>query len=115
MTLPLTPDVLRAAYGYLAETDPFHRWNLPDPEDVIFRVTRNRSLCGYHDEGKRKPIIAVSSVFVKTTTALMTTMAHEMCHVHQFKHFRSESEHGPGWEKLADEARRRHGFDRGLF
>jgi len=118
MILSLSPDVLRSAYAYLAETDPFRRWNLPDSDDILFKITRSKVLCGYHDDGKpdsRKLIIAVSSHFNKTTMALMMTMAHEMAHVHQFKHFKHESEHGPGWKKLADQICRAHGFDRGLF
>jgi len=118
MTLILTPEVLRASYDFLNSTIPFSRWNLPEGEDVRFKVVRSRSLCGYHDNGKpgkRKLVVAVSCIFIKTNAALVLTIAHEMCHVHQFRHFPRDPEHGPAFKRLADQVCKIHGFDRGLF
>lgn len=118
--LPLTPEVLKATYEFLNVTEPFCRWNLPDGDDTIFKINRSKTMCGWHDDGdlrlrKPKVIVSLSSHFLKTNRALVETMSHEMCHIHQFRHFRHEGEHGPAFQRLADQVCRAHGFDRGLF
>ncbi len=46
MTLPLTPEMLRACYEFLRSTPPFRRWSLPPGDEIGFHVTRNRTRIG---------------------------------------------------------------------
>ncbi len=82
-SIPLTTDTLRAAYDYLTTTPPFNRWNLPDADDIGFKVAKDPHLSGWHDVKKKRQIIAISSACVGHTSNLIGTMAHEMLHLHQ--------------------------------
>lgn len=113
MTLPLTPDVLRANYDFLNATEPFRRWNLPDGEDVDFRVTRSPENAGRHWVEDGRHVIEVSSRLIGYTQSLCCVMAHEMIHVHE-RHTRGASscgEHGAAFKKWAEMVCRHHGFD----
>lgn len=113
MTLPLTKDVLRAAYNYLNETSPFCKWNLPDGEDVEFRVAKSRECHGWLNPRKR-PCITISSATVGQTLSLLAAMAHEMVHVHQ--HLTGQPlTHGPAFKARAAQVCRVHGFDPKTF
>lgn len=114
MTLPLSPDVLRAAYDYLNTTLPFSKWNLPDGDDVVFIVVRDPTVYGRHlHQDRRLHTIKVSSRSVGHTTTLMETIAHEMVHVHEEGTGvgRSDVEHSAAFKKWAAEVCRIHGFD----
>mgnify|MGYP001576237169 CR=1 FL=1 len=85
MTLALTPAMLETAYEYLRSTPPFCAWKLPPAEEVEFGVTRHRDREGDHCVYQRTTdhVIRVSAYYVKTTSALMCCMAHEMIHAYQ--------------------------------
>ena len=87
MTLPLTPQILAAAYEYLRSTTPFKSWKLPLADEVEFAVTRHRDRDGDHSTYLRtdEHIIRVSTYWVKTTDALMQVIAHEMIHMRQIR------------------------------
>lgn len=112
MTLPLTPESLRAAYDFLSTTPPFKRWNLPDSDDVIFRVMRTR-----HEHGEYRWIngrhrISVSAAKHGYAPILLETMAHEMIHLYTECHdIKDSSHHGPVFRRLAARVCRWHGFD----
>ena len=113
MTLPLTPDVLRAAYAFLNETDPFRRWNLPDPEEVAFRVAKDRGAIGWHTFDGLKHTVFVSANLVGHTESLVRLMAHEMIHVHE-QHSgacKRGVEHSKAFNRWAAQVCRIHGFD----
>jgi hypothetical protein len=116
MTLPLTKDMLRAAYNYLNETEPFCRWNLPDGDDITFRVVRDRINQGFHIYDNGKHTIAVSKNQTGHTITLMGVMAHEMIHVHE-QHSRActKGEHSAAFRKWALEVCAFHGFDPKFF
>lgn len=109
MTLPLTTDTLAAAYDYLRTTPPFSKWNLPESEDVAFRVTRSRDDmgCYWWREGHH---IDVSARLVKSSIGLLGVMAHEMTHCFQCCAGMPVT-HGTAFDKLAAKARRVHGMD----
>jgi hypothetical protein len=116
-SLPLTPDTLRAAYNYLNETPPFCRWNLPEGDDVEFRVIRSKSDAGWHMIVDSKDIIAVSSATIGRTQSLMEVMAHEMVHLHQ-RRIGTETAgtmHNRAFYLLSAQVCRFHGFDPKLF
>lgn len=117
MTLPLTPDTLRAAYDYLVTTPPFAKWNMPDSEDVIFRVTRHRDRLAHYvrDKAGRNTIV-VSSHLVGRSHSLIETMAHEMVHLHQAEAgMENAAQHNAAFRKLATKVCEVHGFDAKVF
>jgi hypothetical protein len=115
MTLPLTPDTLRAAYDYLCTTPPFNRWNLPDSEDIVFRVARDRQHCGWYNK-KHRYVIAVSRHFIGRTLSLLETMGHEMVHLHAERTGAGgRGEHSAAFKRWAAQVCKVHGFDPQLF
>ena len=87
MAIPLTPEILAAAYSYLQTTPPYCNWGLPDSEDVKFLVVNHpgdhgRYTCSGRGK-KRIHYISISRGTVAHTSTLMATMAHEMVHVYQ--------------------------------
>jgi len=118
MALRLTPEMLRAAYDYINTTEPFSKWNLPEGDDVTFKVIKTRRLYGDCQRiGDGKYRIRISAAVVGTTHALMTTMAHEMIHVHE-EHSgmaRAGVQHGKAFRKLAEEVCKIHELDLKLF
>ena len=112
MKLILTPAMLAAAYCYLAETEPLRRWNLPDAEDILFKVGRTKKEYGCCEQVGKKFIITVSTKMHGATDTLMRTMAHEMIHVYQMHHrMRQTSDHDASWQNLAKKVCVHHGFD----
>lgn len=111
MTLPLTKDMLRAAYNYLNETPPFNKWNLPDGDDVTFQVADDKGHHAWLTTGRAKrPVLAVSRASVGHTITLMSSVAHEMAHLYQYRSGMPLT-HGPVFKKLAAEISAFHGFD----
>lgn len=116
MTLPIHPEMLAAAYEYLRATDPFRKWNLPESEDLTFRVLRTRKLCGQYWMDGDKHFIAISSGKIGCTHSLMETMAHEMLHLHLAETGMDDGgEHNAAFRKIADRVCRAHGFDPKMF
>ena len=117
MTLPLNRDMLAAAYDYLVQTPPFNRWNMPDSEDVTFRVIRDPHVRGWYLLGHDgKHTIAISSKCIGRTESLMETLAHEMIHLHQGDvRMETGAEHNRAFWKLAECVCKVHGFDERLF
>ena len=112
MTLPLSPEILRAAYDYLNATPPFARWNLPDSDDVSFKVAKDRSHAGWHEVDRKKHLIAISSYHVAHSHTLLVIMAHEMIHLHQVHSGMSQGgEHNRAFDKLKFRVAKYHGFD----
>ncbi len=113
--LPLDVDMLRAAYAYLNETPPFNRWNLPDADEVTFRVVRDRSGYGWHKIENGHHTIAVSRLSVAHTGTLIATMAHEMIHMHEKHDSRvrraNDIAHGESFDRHWRQVARYHGFD----
>lgn len=117
-----TVETMRALYDLLLTTPPFNTWDLPDSEDMKFRLGKNRTHFGWYDDGRRgtrkqhyKPVIVMSTRLVHSLASGIAFMAHEMIHIHQSKHMSGDKEHGPAFKKLADQVCKIHGFDRGLF
>ena len=117
MSLTLTKELLAHAYDYLCATEPFDKWNLPHSEDIKFSVYKRKDRFAHYqfDEGGHH--IKVSSVFVGTHASLLCTMAHEILHMHMNSTgcLDMRSPHGVGFNRLADQVCKIHGFDRKLF
>lgn len=119
MTLPLTPEILRAAYDFLCTTPPFSKWNMPPGEDVKFRVLRgspHRLDYGEYQFVKRKHVISVMRARTGHTLSLMVLMAHEMVHLYeQETGFATAAQHTKTFLKLAERVCKYHGFDPKAF
>lgn len=115
--MKLTPDLLAAAYELLRQTAPFDKWNLPEPEDVMFSVLRTATLFGDYNT-KPQHTIRLSSQRHTRLTGVLATMAHEILHLHLGKmgcHKDSER-HGPAFRLLAGEVCANHPeFDPAVF
>lgn len=106
--MKLSPDILRAAYAFLAETEPFVRWPLPDAEDVVFKVFRAKDRYGDHcvlPDGRHQ--VRISERNLSHTCNLLEIMAHEMVHVVD----NSRADHGASFHHLGRLVCRHHGFD----
>lgn len=113
MRFRFSRDTLHSAYAYLCETPPFSDWNLPDPDDVTFQVARTRQCFGWYTFDGIKHTIALSSSTIHNTSLLVTTMAHEMIHLHErvVGACLPGVEHTPAFHKWAGQVCRVHGFD----
>lgn len=113
----LTPASMRAMYDYFVETPPFSRWNLPDSEDVVFKVSRGRANFGWHTFDGVRHVVFCSSALIGRTVTLAEVMAHEMIHVHE-QHSKAcvrGVEHSAAFRKWAGQVCRVHGFDPKIF
>jgi hypothetical protein len=116
MTLPLTVEMLAAAYGFLKETPPFNKLNLPETEEVGFKVARTRYKQGWYQWDGNKHTITGSVGRVAYTTTLMTLMAHEMIHLYlednDMESKRGSNDtHNAAFRILAAKVCKIHGFD----
>lgn len=117
MTLPLTKEILRAAYDYLASTPPFKRWNLPEGEDVDFKLIHVKGSLAplrwaWYAKVNGKHTIAISAARTGYTQSLMVLLAHEMIHLHeQQSGMATANQHTKVFWKLAARVCKIHGFD----
>jgi hypothetical protein len=112
VTLPITPNLLVAAYEFLRATPPFAAWRLPSADDVEFRVSRTSQWMGRFDGGP--PLrISVSAALVGHTNTLVSLMAHELVHLKQHLHrtVTSNTAHNAEFNALAARICRIHGWD----
>ena len=118
MSLVLTPALLHSTYSMLDECQPFCKWNLPDAEDITFEVNRSKRNCGVYTliAGKAHKI-GISVHFHGRVHNLIETMAHEMIHLHVWRHPGTSrgGEHNAAWRRYANEVCKELGFDRSMF
>lgn len=116
MPLPLTPEMLAAAYDYLCCTPPFNKWNLPHSEDVKFLIIRAKNNYAYYQVVGGVHHIAISSRLVGRHELLMATMAHELIHLHAERACLClTNPHDKTFNKYADRICKIHEFDRLIF
>lgn len=112
----ITEDLLRAAYEVVCLTAPFHRWNLPDGEDVVFRVVKDRTCFGWYAFEGGKHVIAVSQSKNGHLDTILSTIAHEAIHLHQkVACMETSGSHNAAFKKLAKTVCEVHGWDPALF
>lgn len=84
MNLTLTPEMLEAGYVLLKTTKPFRSWSLPDPDEIVFHVTRHRTVGADCWAGRKSPAeIRVSEHYTGSLARLLEIEAHEMVHLYQ--------------------------------
>ena len=116
MPLALTKEALAAAYDYLCHFEPFSGWNLPPSEDVKFQVIRKKDRYAHYQMVGGVHHIAVSSRFVGRHELLLSTLAHELCHLHcEATCMSTSNPHDATFHKLADRICKIHEFDRLIF
>jgi SprT-like family len=119
MTLPLTPEMLAAAYDFLSLTPPFDRWNMPPSDETSFKVSRSRKwFARYRWDGIRHTI-EMSANAVAYSDTLFAKLSHEMIHMH-LEELGMEGRGGPdthsgAFRSLAEEVCKHHGFDPKAF
>jgi hypothetical protein len=102
LSLPLTPERLRAVYECLRAFPPFS--SLPPGDQVKFRVTRHKDRHGdYYVDGVHH--IRVSARFIGTMDSLTRVMAHEMVHL------KTGLPHGAAFKRMARSVCKRFGWD----
>jgi len=109
--ITLTPSMLIAAYDMLEDTRPFRTWNLPASDHIRFSTYAMKRFWG--DCTQEGPDFRIRiAERLPSLFDLLATMAHEMVHLHMFHKGLDESDHhGPGFQKLARQVCRHHGFD----
>ena len=113
----LSTELMERAYELVAHTSPFDRWNMPPPDEVVFRTTRSKNTIGdYHRDGAGRHIIRGSVHLVGSLFTLIALMSHEMIHLHQCRAgMLTSNPHDAAFHKLADQVCAIHGFDRRAF
>jgi hypothetical protein len=120
MTLPLTPEMLAAAYDYLKATPPFKRWKLPCSSKVKFKVALDESAYGWYQWDGTGHTITASVKAVGHTSTLMQLMAHETIHLYLEMSGKESktgdtSIHNARFRRCAALVCRHHGFDPKAF
>jgi len=119
MSLPLTPDILRAAYEFMRATPPFRSWKLPVGSAVEFHVLRTKQFEGDHTVYCRtnEHVIRVSAGKIGHANSLLAVMGHEMIHMKQEtdKTCTPNTVHNRAFHRTAAIVCRYHGFDPQLF
>jgi hypothetical protein len=117
MILPLNAEMLAHAYDYLSATPPFKRWNLPASDELRFGIIRSRKKCAHYFWDGRRHVIEFSSKNVGSHHMILSTMAHEMIHLHMELTgiLKNENPHDAAFQKFADRICKVHLFDRLSF
>lgn len=116
MSLALNTEMLAHAYDYLCCTPPFSRWNLPPSEDVKFAVIKRRDRFAHYFMDAGVHHIEMSSGRVGRHETLLSTLAHEIIHLHMEQAcMNARNPHGAAFKKYADRVCKLHEFDRLIF
>jgi hypothetical protein len=117
MALRLTSEMLACAYDLLRTAEPFDGWNLPESDDIVFYVVRDRTRCGFYRRDRYgRHSIAISINCVGYMPTLVAIMAHEMVHLHlALTRMEGRSDHGAVFQHFAARVCAVHGFDPKLF
>lgn len=120
MTLPLTPDIMAAAYDLLRTTPPYRGWRLPDSDDVVFKVSRRHSEYARYQWNGEHHVIEISQHGVGHMSTLLEKTGHEMIHMHlEIRGIESRAPslnvHNSHFRRFAAQACRYHGWDPKAF
>jgi hypothetical protein len=110
--MQLTPELLAASYRLLHCSIPFLDWNLPEAEDIVFKVTKTRK---WFARFVAPRTIEVSKSSVGQLDTLIRNMGHEMIHLHLdelgYDKVGGSGLHSARFRALALEACKAHGWD----
>ena len=83
MAIKLNIEMLAHCYDMLAATSVMSKWNLPPSEDIKFKLVPRKKYFGRYIYDGGDHIIEISTKGVGTFNTLVSTMSHEMIHLHQ--------------------------------
>lgn len=109
-----TPLIVSLHYEALIHTPPFDQWNLPQAEDVTFKVFRRPHIYGYYTRHRRSMSGWTIGIGPKVghLSTLHGTLGHECIHMHLDRlGWASGAEHNPAFRKLAAHVAALQGFD----
>lgn len=112
-----TPEMLESVYELLRLTPPFRAWKLPPADDVEFHVVRmkGQDQADCYWNGNRH-VIRIASNKHSSLAPIITTMAHEMLHLHLDRAYpRDRAMHGGRFKRHAKMICLAHTFDHGQF
>jgi hypothetical protein len=120
MSLPLTAEMMEAAYDYLRSTPPFSSWGLPHSDEVVFFLSSSRRKFGWYQWDGDRHTITASIHAIAYTSTLMQFMSHEMIHLNlEMRGLESrkgsDDVHNKHFRKFAGQVCRYHGFDPKAF
>lgn len=112
----LTPERVAAVYDCLRAFRPFSRWNLPESDEIEFRVGVQEDAFAHYWRENGQHAFEVSMLLVKDWQMLVETVAHEMIHLHQaLRKTETKAEHNREWHRFADQVCAAFKFDRDKF
>jgi hypothetical protein len=79
--IPITPETIKATYGYLLHFPPFSGWKMYPARKLTFSVVPYTGEYAQFDPNKME--LRVSAAAMSKQHTLMKKMAHEMIHVHE--------------------------------
>ena len=83
MPIKLTKEMLAHCFDMIAATPLMSKWGLPESEDVKFKLVARKKYFGRYIYDGGNHTIEISTKSVGTFQTLISTMAHEMIHLHQ--------------------------------
>src|SRR5258708_16262226 len=114
MSLHISPEMMEATYELLKTTPPFHAWNLPEADDIVFGVfsTKTHSAEYYLRRGDDAHVIRINGNWCGTLAKLIVCMAHEMIHLPLRVACPGDyGQHGKDFKRLAAQVCRHHIMD----
>jgi hypothetical protein len=111
LSLPLTPEILEAAYEFLRTWPAFSRCGLPNSSEVEFHVTQSTRAYGHYSQ-RTSHAIYVSHATNGLSDTMLRTMAHEM--VHQALRLKGDPkfwQHGAAFKAIASRVCKHSGWD----
>ena len=81
MALPLSPEMIRAAYAYCHVSPPFRRWKLPDADAIRVEIITPRLHAAQCVAEGGRYTVRVAHNHVYETDMLILSVAHEICHI----------------------------------
>lgn len=114
MALPLSPEIIRAAYTYLLVSPPFRRWKLPEADAVRVEIMRHNNHAAQCIAEAGRYTVRVAHNHVFETDSLILSVAHEICHIAS-DIAGEEWGHGPHFLRRARLVCRYHGWNEEQF
>lgn len=116
MPIKITLPIVEHMYELLRATPPFNRWKLPDHDDISFAINRTHGNRGEFYVKDNVPTIGIHDLHHETLDELMRTVAHEMCHLREWRTGqRQDVHHGAYFKRSAKAVCKAHQFDKGAF
>ena len=117
--IDLKPQHIEAAYSLLRTLYPFDGYNLPEADEVEFRVVKDKRLLGWHHQrtnADRTNVISISYRGVGHLDSLMRVLGHELIHLAQAVNGTStKSLHNAEFYRMAEEVCDSLGWDIRIF